>query len=152
MRAVIFLALLFSATIATAQQRNDLGRMADALERMQRDARDARTGGISRGDDDTIALEMQMMDVAARAQYCYQLAIEMANRATVYRVQNDKLATKVKALEAEIRQLEDDKRKQESEIFKALRASDGSKIQSYLLHIWATKSAAKQPVITVKVQ
>jgi hypothetical protein len=159
MRAVIFLALLFSATIATAQQRSDVGRMADALERMQRDSmiRDAsnganRTGGLVRGDDDRSIQEMQMMDVAVRAQYCYQLAMEMANRAATYRFQNDKLAAKIKALEAEISKLEKDKRKHESDIFASLRASNGKEIEQYLRHIWDTKSAAKQPDITVKVQ
>lgn len=152
MRVALCLAVVVSLSGVSAAQVSSLNRMADALEGIQRDAssRDIKEK-INREIERSNA-EMQMMDLASRAQYCYQLAMTMGQRASMYKDQVDTLTQKLKKAEQEIKDLQRDAKSTDMAVNKAIKNADGDALARYLKEIFRSTSRPNTPIPEIEVK
>lgn len=145
MRTAAFVIAILVLSQPAFSQRTDLSRIANALEGMRNDSIRDR---VIRDSQE----EMDRMDLASRAQYCYMLAMEMGNRAAAYKAKNDELAIKVRELEAQVADLTKAKRTHETYLFTAMEKLDSAKIEKYLIKLWNTRSKDPEPRISIGIQ
>lgn len=156
MRVALFLILLMAfprvafpqlnPTLRDMQNSSSLSKMADALEGINNRQKQAEWAESDR--------QMQMMDLASRAQYCYQLAMTMGQRASAYKGQVDSLTQKLKKAEDHIKKLERDFNATDKAVTKAIKDQDGDALSRYLKDIFRSNSKPNTPIpdIDVKVK